>query len=287
MKAFFSSIAERLISEFNPTQLGDSMALIISNIVVGLAVFLSFYIVWRVANRVAKSLLNRSNIDKTTASFVTTTLKVVILIFGAVQALSSVGINMAAIITSLGIAGLTIGFAARDALSNLISGILIFWDRPFIIGDLVEIENYYGRVEKITLRSTRVVTSDGRMLAVPNSTIINSTVISYTNFPHLRLDVNVTISVNEDIDKARDILLKLVGNSSNFMQDPPPRVVVTELNDYNVCLQLQLWIHDERSHIELRFDLREKIFKAFTSQGIEMPYETIQLAPFQFSQKAS
>lgn len=287
MKTFFSSIIQRLLSEFNPSQMGDSLAGIISNLVVGAAVFLAFYLLWKIANSLAKYLLRRSSIDKTTASFITTTLKVVIFIFGAVQALSAVGINMAAMITSLGIAGLTIGFAARDALSNLISGILIFWDRPFIIGDLVEIENYYGKVEKITLRSTRVVTTDGRMLAVPNSTIINSTVISYTNFPHLRLDLSVTISVNEDIDKARNILMEMVKDTSNFMQDPSPRVVVAELNDYNVNLQLQVWIQNERGHIEQRFELREKIFKAFTREGIEMPFETIQLAPFEFSKKAS
>lgn len=85
------------------------------------------------------------------------------------------------------------GFSARDALSNLISGILIFLDRPFVIGDLVEIERKYGKVEKITLRSTRVVTKDGRLLAVPNAEIINKTVASYKNFPHLRLYVVVTI----------------------------------------------------------------------------------------------
>ena len=82
-------------------------------------------------------------------------------------------VDTSAALASLGIAGLTIGFAARDALSNLISGILIFIDRPFVVGDLVEIEDHYGKVSAITLRSTRIITSDGKMLAVPNAEIIN------------------------------------------------------------------------------------------------------------------
>jgi small conductance mechanosensitive channel len=83
-------------------------------------------------------------------------------------------------LASLGIAGLTLGFAAKDTLSNVISGLFIFWDRPFVVGDLIEMDGKYGRVEDITLRSTRVVTPDGKMLAIPNSAIVNSSVWSRT-----------------------------------------------------------------------------------------------------------
>ena len=174
---------------------------------------------------------------------------------------------------------MTLGLAAQDTPSNIISGLLIFWDRPFVIGDLVEVEGHYGRVERITPRSTRIVTVDGRMLAVPNSTVINTTVASYTNFPHLRLDISVTISVTEDVDRARETLLKLVGDDPSILTEPPPRVVVTALNDYNVALQLQAWIADEKQHIPKTFELREAVFKTLTTAGVEMPFETLQLAP--------
>ena len=98
-----------------------------------------------------------------------TAVKYTVLTVGVVSALGQVGINTGSLLASLGIAGLTIGFAARDALSNIISGIFIFWDRPFVIGDLIEVNSQYGRVDRITLRSTRVVTVDGRMLAIPNA----------------------------------------------------------------------------------------------------------------------
>jgi len=217
--------------------------------------------------------------DETTISFVETILKYGIIAVGAIKGLDAAGIKTSAIIASLGIAGLTIGFAARDALSNLISGILIFLDRPFVIGDLIEIEDNYGKVERITLRSTRVVTKDGKMLAVPNAEVINKTVASYTNFPHLRLDVAVTIAVTEDIDRARQLLLSLVKEDPDFLKAPVPRVVVTELNDYNVALELQVWLDNERQHVEKRYDLREKVFNAFNKAGINMPFETIEITP--------
>jgi small conductance mechanosensitive channel len=219
--------------------------------------------------------------DETTYSFVETAVRYTVLIIGLVSALDSVGVNTGALLTSLGIVGVTIGFAARDSLSNFISGIIIFIDRPFVIGDLVEIEDKYGRVSEITLRSTRVVTADGRMLAVPNTEIVNKTVASYTNFPNLRLDIPVTIAVDENIEKTRQVLLGLVEGDPEYLEEPAPRVIVTALNDYNTALELQIWLDDERQHVEKRSELREKAFKALDSAGIEMPFETIQLAPMQ------
>lgn len=216
-----------------------------------------------------------------TSTFLSTLAKYTLLIVGFVTALDSMGIKIGAVLASLGIAGLTIGFAARDSLSNIISGILIFLDRPFVIGDIVEIEGFYGRVEKITLRSTRIITSDGKMLAVPNTEIINKTVASYTNFPNLRLDIQATIGVNEDIEKTRQILFNLLKNKPEFLQEPAPRVVVTALNDYNVAIELQVWLKDERTHIENRYKLREEVFNALRAAGIEMPFETFSITPVQ------
>jgi len=204
-----------------------------------------------------------------------------------VNALAAFGINTASLLTSLGIAGLTIGFAARDALSNLISGLLIYWDRPFVIGDLLEVGNHYGTVERITLRSTRVVTPDGRMLAVPNAEIINTTVASYTNFPHLRIDVPVSVAVKENLDKVRAVLLGLVRDVPEYMSDPEPKVVVTHLNDYNVELELRAWAHDERDHIHLRGSLREAAFNALNQAGIDMPFETLRIEPLTVNQVAA
>lgn len=280
MQDFFRGILDRLSTEFNLETMGGNFATLLANLAVGLLTFLAFYVSWWVLDRIARAVLRRTErVDATTASFIETSLKYIVLTIGVVQALASAGIDTAAVIASLGIAGLTIGFAARDALSNLISGLLIFWDRPFVIGDLVEVGGQYGRVDKITLRSTRVVTPDGRMLAVPNSSIINSTVASYTNFPHLRLDIDVTVAVTEDLRRARAVLLDLVKEDPAFMTDPLPRVMVHALNDYNVALQLQVWLDDERQHIAKRSDLRERVFDAFNDAGVEMPFETIQLTP--------
>ncbi len=170
MNTFLDSIRARLQSLFSLASLGRTLADLQVNVLVGIAVF---YGAWRLARLAMANAFRRTGVDVTTASFVQAVLKFVMLAFGMVSALDASGIQTSAILTSLGIAGLTIGFAAKDALSNLISGLLIFLDRPFVIGDLVEIDGHYGRVDRITLRSTRIITNDGKMLAVPNTEIIN------------------------------------------------------------------------------------------------------------------
>lgn len=279
MEAFLDGVYARLREVFDPRALGVGLVEFASKALIALLTFAAFYAVWWLLNILLRHTLTRGKVDATSASFAQTALKYVLLSIGALQAFKAIGIDTGALLASLGIAGLTIGFAARDSLSNLISGILIFWDRPFVIGDLVEVGGHYGRVDRITLRSTRVVTVDGRMLAVPNSTIINTTVASYTNFPHLRIDVEVTVGVNEDLERARAALLALVREEDGYMTTPEPRVVVKALNDYNVLLELQAWIRDEREHVAKRFALREAMFNALREAGIEMPFETLQLAP--------
>ncbi len=279
MDTFLDEIITRLREIFAPPTLADRLTELAVDLIIGLIVFAVVYIIWLILRRLLRTALERARVDRTAASFLEMVAKYGFLSIGGIYALNAAGINTSALLASLGIAGLTIGFAARDALSNLISGVLIYLDRPFVIGDLVEIEDRYGRVDKITLRSTRVVTVDGKMLAVPNTEVINKTVVSYTNFPHLRLDIPITVSVNERLDRVRQILMELVGGDDDFLTEPKPRMVITQLNDYNVAVELQVWLRNERDHVEKRFQLRERLFETLKEAGVDMPFETIQLAP--------
>lgn len=276
MTDFIATLSGRLKVAFDPAPLADMLTKGVLNLTVAFTIAAGFYVLWRLV-RVGFRHWVKARMDTTSYAFVETIVKFSLLAIGAITALDFADVKTSALLASLGVAGLTIGFAARDALSNIISGILIFIDRPFVLGDLVEIDGHYGRVERITLRSTRVVTSNGRMLAVPNTEIINKTVASYTNFPNFRVGVRVTVGVNEDLDSVRSLLLSLLKDDADYMVEPAPRVAVTALNDYNVALELQAWIHNERLHVAKTFELREKIFKILTKAGVEMPFETLAI----------
>ena len=139
---------------------------------------------------------------------------------------------MTTILEGVGIIGIALGFAAKDTLSNIIAGFFLFWDKPFVIGDLIEVSDEYGEVREITLRSTRIVTVDGKLISIPNSVMVNTKVRSYTMSPHLRLDIDVTIGVNEKIAEAREVILGLVRGDARFLTEPPAEVVVAKLGDY-------------------------------------------------------
>ncbi len=273
------SLVDRFAEAFDPAPLVQAASLWLPNLLIAAVTTFGFWLLGRILARAIDGLGKRSRIDATALSFLHGTTRLVVLTLGTVTVLSQIGVDVSGLITGLGVAGLTIGFAARDTLSNIISGVFIFWDRPFVIGDLVDVDGRYGRVEEITMRSTRIITVDGRMLAIPNATIVNSVVASYTNFPHLRIDVDVTVDVSSDIGRCREILLGLVDDPEVWMSEPAPVVVVTELGDYFVRLEVRAWVHNERDHIKRRMGLREAIFHAFNQAGVNMPYETIQLRP--------
>ncbi|MBA3582701.1 MAG: mechanosensitive ion channel family protein [Gammaproteobacteria bacterium] len=261
---------------FSAARIGGFLANSLINVLLIIIVFVLFYVLWRLLQNLLMPKF-RAKVDKTSAALLDAIFRSFFIGAGILVALSVAGVQTTTMLASLGVLSLTIGFALRDTLSNIISGFLIFLDRPFTIDDLVEIDGKYGRVDRITLRTTRIVTIDGRMLAVPNAEVMNKTVASYTNFPHLRLDVAVTIDVNENLDRVRAVLLQLVNHDTDYMTEPKPRMVVTQLNDYNVALELQVWLENERQHIHKRYELREKIFKTFMQEGINMPFETIEL----------
>ncbi len=262
---------------FNYEAIAAQVIAITQNAVKAGIILLAFYILYRVLKSVLSKIIERFELEKTIVNFLMMALRYTVLIFGVVTALDQIGVNIASLIAGLGIAGIAIGFAAKDTLSNIVAGIFIFWDRPFYIGDLVEIEGEYGEVQDITLRTTRIVTPDGRMVSIPNQKIAENKIISYTMFPHLRLDIAVTIGTGEQIEPARRELLKIVKGDDRFMQDREPDVLVKELGDYYTALELRVWLDDVRTHIPMRAELREKIFDAFNAAGLEMPFEKIEI----------
>lgn len=271
-------LSNRLRDTFSVPHLIDILSHSIQQFVLASIAFAGVMLIWLFVNRVIQPRLQR-HLNSTTAAMLHTLTKLIFITLGILAALNAAGVETATLLASAGVLSLTLGFALKDTLSNVISGFLVFLDRPFTIDDLVEIDGQYGRVDRITLRTTRIVTVDGRMLAVPNSVVMNKTISSFTNYPHLRIDIRVTVAVTEDLDRVRTVLLGLVQDDPDYLQEPNPRMVVVALNDYNVAVELQVWLDDERQHITKRFALREAIFKALVAAQVAMPLETIQLAP--------
>lgn len=200
-----------------------------------------------------------------------------VLIVGLVMALDQLGVNVAAALAGLGVAGIAVGFAAQDTLSNIISGIMIFLDRPFLVDDWVTTGDQYGQVANITLRTTRIRTNRNTYVVIPNRTIIDSVLENHSKHGELRVDVPVGIAYKEDIDRARETLLAAIEELPHRSERRDADVVVSELGDSSVNLLVRVWIDDGRYEQPTRFATVEASKKALDAAGIEIPFPHLQV----------
>jgi small conductance mechanosensitive channel len=200
-----------------------------------------------------------------------------VVIFGLVMALDQLGVNVAAALAGLGVAGIAVGFAAQDALTNIISGIMIFIDRPFRVGDWVTTSDVYGKVSEITLRTTRIRTNRNTWVVIPNRAIIDSVLENHSKRGGMRVDVPVGIAYKEDIDRAREILLDAVRDIPDQWRDLEPEVAVVALGNSSVDLQVRVWIENPGRLRPTHAEIVERSKKALDAAGIEIPFPHLQL----------
>jgi len=178
-----------------------------------------------------------------------------------------------------GVAGVAIGFAAKDTLSNLIAGVLLIIDRPFEVGDRIEVWNApagtasWGDVIDIGLRATKIKTTDNIVIIIPNNEIMVRDIVNYTTITEkIRLRINIGIAYDADMQSAKDIILKVADSAQWVAKQPPPAVVVRNFGDSSVDLQLRVWIEDARNRMRTISYITDQVKTDFDKQGIEIPY---------------
>ncbi|MGD9080229.1 MAG: mechanosensitive ion channel family protein [Desulfobacterales bacterium] len=196
-----------------------------------------------------------------------------------VIALDLLGINVVPFVAGAGVAGVAIGFAAKDTLSNLIAGVLLIVDRPFEVGDRIEVWNAptgsatWGDVIDIGLRATKIKTTDNIVIIIPNNEIMLRDIINYTiHSDDIRLRINIGIAYDADLQKAKQAIQQVAQETEGVVEDPPPKVVVRNFGESSVDLQLRVWIHDARKRMDTISYITDKVKETFDAEGIEIPY---------------
>lgn len=200
-----------------------------------------------------------------------------ILGLGVMMAASQVGIDVGAALAGFGVAGIAVGFAAQDSIANTIAGFLIFWDKPFEVGQIVETQDQYGEVREITMRTTRIRTPDNTYVVVPNRKIIEDVMVNRSMYGETRLRVPIGIAYKEDVAEARKVLLDAVSDLEDVATDPEPEVVVTELGSSNVRLEVRAWVADAGIEKPIFARALEASKAALNRAGIEIPFPHLQL----------
>jgi small-conductance mechanosensitive channel len=196
-----------------------------------------------------------------------------------ILALDIIGINVMPFIAGAGVAGIAIGFAAKDTLSNLIAGVLLIIDRPFEVGDRIEVWSAprgsasWGDVIDIGLRATKIRTTDNIVIIIPNNEIMKRDIVNYTIITaQIRVRVNIGIAYEADIRKAKEIILDVARRMDWAAATPPAKVVVRNFGDSSVDLQLRVWIKEARRRMDTISFVIDHVKDAFDQSGIEIPY---------------
>lgn len=196
-----------------------------------------------------------------------------------VLALDILGINVMPFIAGAGVAGIAIGFAAKDTLSNLIAGVLLIVDRPFEVGNRIEVWSApagsasWGDVIDIGLRATKIKTTDNIVIIIPNNEIMKRDIVNYTILStKIRVRINVGIAYDADIEKAKNLIINVAKSVDWISKTPAPKVVVRNFGESSVDLQLRVWIDDARKRMDTISHVTDKIKAGFDEQGVEIPY---------------
>ncbi len=200
-----------------------------------------------------------------------------LLTIALVMAASQLGIDVAAALAGIGVVGIAVGFAAQETIANMIAGFLIFWDRPFEVGDFVTTLGKYGQVRDITMRTTRIRTPENTFVVLPNKQIIGELLVNHSMLGHMRVNVPLGIAYKEDIRRARPVLLEAARSVPGVLDTPEPDVVTSELGGSSVNLQVRVWIQDAKEELSVFFNTLEASKLALDAAGIEIPYPHLQL----------
>jgi small-conductance mechanosensitive channel len=191
---------------------------------------------------------------------------------GVIVTLDAAGVNLQAAVTALGLGSVAIGFALKDILSNLVSGILILAMHPFEIGDQIVIGDTEGTVEEIEFRATYIRTYDGRLVLVPNGEVFTSRITNNTASPLRRASVSVSLGYKENTGRALSTILDTVRSVPGVAATPPPSMRLKDLHPKYMQLEARFWTDSQRTNLmNAASAARAAILRALKEAGIQLP----------------
>ena len=191
-------------------------------------------------------------------------------------ALNRLGLNLSVLLGAAGILTVAVGFASQTSASNLISGLFLLAERPFVVGDLITIEGQSGFVLSIDLLSVKLRTFDNLMVRVPNESIIKAQVTNMTRFPIRRVDLQIGVAYKEDLEQVRDLLMAVADRNPLCLDEPEPLFIFTGYADSALTMQFSVWAVRDR-FLDLRNSMYLEIKAAFDEAGIEIPFPHVTL----------
>ena len=240
-------------------------------VVYAVAIFIVGRLLAKIVAGFLVKLLSHKVTDEALLSFVKTVAYSILIVVVIIAALDQLGVDTTSLVAVVGAAGLAVGLALKDSMQNVASGIMLIMMRPFKAGDYVEAAGTAGKVEKIGLFTSVLCTPDNREVTVPNSAITGGSITNFSARDTRRIDMVFGIHYDDDMQKARELILEVLNNDERVLKDPEPVIAVAELADSSVNFYVRPWV-STADYWPIRFDLTERIKKSFDDNGITIPF---------------
>ena len=226
---------------------------------------LAALLIYVIGRWVAKALarwvgraITKADIDVTLSRFLSSIVYMVLIVFVVLTALSALGVNTTNFLAILGAAGLAVGLALKDSLSNFAAGVMLVFFRPFKLGDCVEAAGISGTVISIKIFNTILRTSDNRVITVPNALIYANTITNLSTEDTRRIDLVIGIGHDDDIARAKALIQGVLGQDDRILDEPPPVMMLVELGASSVDIAVWSWVNIA-DYSQVRSDLLEHI----------------------------
>jgi len=267
MQEFLNSIGGWL----DPAAVQSALMLWGGRVLAALAIFVVGR--WVVARLVRwfKFAADRASVDETLVRFLSNLIRMTLIVFVLLTALGALGVPTTNFLAILGAAGLAIGLALKDSLSNFSSGIMLVVFRPFRVGDYIETAGIAGTVDQIGIFNTLVVTPDNRVITVPNSLVFGDNITNFSARPTRRVDLVIGIAYGDSIAEARRLIHDVLEAHERVLDDPAPQILLLDLAESSVNIAVRPWVKTS-DYWAVRGELLEQIKAALESNGLSIPF---------------
>ena len=277
MKNFWNNYVVSFFTKYVDFEAAGKWVLsIIPKLIGGLLIFvIGWWLAGVIAGIVVRGM-ERAKVDQGVREFLYSCVKIVIKIMVIITALSTLGMNVTTLIAALGTAGVAIGLALKDSLSNFASGVLILFNHTFKVGDFIEIDGQKGTVRRIELMFTTLATADNKRLVIPNSVLTSDMIINYTAKNTRRLELNVGVAYGSDILAVKKAITAALKSCSNVSWEKEPIIGIASFDDSAITFDIKVWVKTS-AFIESQYIINENILAELDKAGIVIPFNQLDV----------
>lgn len=252
-----------------------------SNIGLSIARSLAILVFGIVVVKVVRNIVKRASIrsrklDSSASSFIVSLVTVLLYVVLIIWVIISLGLSAASVISAVSAVLLAIGLALQDTLASLANGIIIIFTKPFKRGDYIEVNGAEGYVKEIRLFNTTLVSYQNVRMVVPNSAILNSTLKNYTSMPLRRVDINVPIPYDADLDVIKSVFDECIKSDERIVNSPAPSYGISDYSTYAMIYLIKVWTVTD-NYWDVFFAVRENIIRYLGRKGITIPVNRVDV----------